>query len=298
MNQRGYIRIVQYNILSPTYCTREAYPHTDVLLLNPEVRFSLIANKLHKECLKNAIICLQEVDMFWESRLQLFFHQRGYTFICTLYKNGCQGVGIAFPLAIYKLFDCKICRPVESKLWPLNDNDTWFHAKRKENVCIMLRLQSIYNQQQPFVVASYHMPCAFQTPTLMVIHAALLFQTVLTFVAKNDPIIVTGDFNTKREDSVYKLITTGSISEASPDYPLHPNDKWSPCLTMSFRDTNPDITFTNFRHNFQATLDYIFCSHHWKILHTSPSNEELSKEFHLTHEEPSDHVLLSCVLKL
>ena len=52
------------------------------------------------------------------------------------------------------------------------------------------------NDSKPFVVGTYHMPCAFRVPAIMTIHCALSTQHLQKF-AKDDPYLLVGDFNIK-----------------------------------------------------------------------------------------------------
>jgi hypothetical protein len=61
-----------------------------------------------------------------------------------------------------------------------------------------------------FVVGTYHMPCAYQTPAVMVAHTALSTQHIQHF-ARSDPYIYVGDYNFLPSSSQYMLMTTGTI---------------------------------------------------------------------------------------
>ena len=60
---------------------------------------------------------------------------------------------------------------------------------------------------KPFVVGTYHMPCMFKVPSVMMIHCALSAQHIHKY-ANNDPYVLVGDFN----------IRPG----ASLSHPVHP----------------------------------------------------------------------------
>ena len=49
---------------------------------------------------------------------------------------------------------------------------------------------------KPFVVGTYHMPCMFKVPSVMMIHCALSAQHIHKY-ANNDPYLLVGDFNIK-----------------------------------------------------------------------------------------------------
>ena len=60
---------------------------------------------------------------------------------------------------------------------------------------------------KPFVVGTYHMPCMFKVPSVMMIHCALSAQHIHKY-ANNDPYLLVGDFNIK--------------PGASLSHPVHP----------------------------------------------------------------------------
>jgi hypothetical protein len=49
---------------------------------------------------------------------------------------------------------------------------------------------------KPFVVGTYHMPCMFKVPSVMMIHCALSAQHIHKY-ASSDPYLLVGDFNIK-----------------------------------------------------------------------------------------------------
>ena len=117
-----------------------------------------------------------------------------------------------------------------------------------------------------FVVSTYHMPCVFWRPQVMVIHSSLAMQLALAFAKKKTttrlhaqsgaddtvieenkqnekgegncdafyPLVFAGDFNIQPADDAYTLLTTGSIDSASEAFPQPPSatsnfgKRWSP----------------------------------------------------------------------
>lgn len=65
-------------------------------------------------------------------------------------------------------------------------------------------------EDSSFVVSTYHMPCVFAVPQVMMIHCALAAQHVQNLAAGR-PYILAGDFNIKPQDSTYELLTKGEI---------------------------------------------------------------------------------------
>ena len=70
---------------------------------------------------------------------------------------------------------------------------------------------------KPFVVGTYHMPCMFKVPSVMMIHCALSAQHIHKY-ASNDPYLLVGDFNIK--------------PGAPPPIPSHPACLAMPCHAL------------------------------------------------------------------
>lgn len=65
-------------------------------------------------------------------------------------------------------------------------------------------------KKQSFVVGTYHMPCMFKLPSVMVTHCALSAQHIQKY-SGHDPYIYVGDFNIKPASSPYQLLTEGTL---------------------------------------------------------------------------------------
>jgi hypothetical protein len=93
----------------------------------------------------------------------------------------------------------------------------WSVAESRKNTCVFLRLRAKAAPDSIFCVATYHMPCVFWDQRVMVIHTALVAQTVQQ-LAGGDPLVLAGDFNFKPGSSPYKLITEGHLSNSDEFY--------------------------------------------------------------------------------
>mmetsp|Transcript_37656 Transcript_37656/g.58787 ORF Transcript_37656/g.58787 Transcript_37656/m.58787 type:complete len:199 (-) Transcript_37656:199-795(-) len=155
-----------------------------------------------------------------------------------------------------------------------------------------------------FCVATYHMPCQFRLPEVMVTHTALAMQG-LQSSAKSDPLIFCGDFNFKPEDSPYKLVTEGLISPEDKYYPkLLPNDRWEPKVKYAMQSAyqkaeGADPKFTNWAYtkgsqsDFVGCLDYIFMSPGVSVKTVDKIDvENLQGPFPI-EAEPSDHLMIA-----
>jgi endonuclease/exonuclease/phosphatase family metal-dependent hydrolase len=98
---------------------------------------------------------------------------------------------------------------VKPKFEPFKD------ALKRLNQMVIMRLSPIGatpESNKSFVVGTYHMPCMFDYPQVMVIHCALSAQHIQNY-SQGDPYIFAGDFNVKPTDSMYRLLTQGDIDE-------------------------------------------------------------------------------------
>ncbi|KAK3266159.1 hypothetical protein CYMTET_25197 [Cymbomonas tetramitiformis] len=259
------IRVVSYNVLSSSLC--EAGYHTKCTRenLNPATRLQRVKDLLRPEMEAGSVVCLQEVSMRWASRLHEFFLANGYVFIHHGYGgnfDGYMGAGIAFPQRKFELRSTRIERLADTKYWPKRPReappttlqrlaqfwheawhgtgpppppDPWKDAKRRQNFLVYMRLEHLESPGLTFAVATYHMPCQFRIPAVMVIHAALALQMVQK-LARDDPLIFCGDMNFKPGDSPYRLVTEGSLSSEDEFYPQPPeDDRWRPVVDYPMR---------------------------------------------------------------
>lgn len=70
-----------------------------------------------------------------------------------------------------------------------------------------------------FWVSTYHMPCAFRSPLVMTMHAALVTQAIQK-LAGDRPYILAGDFNLMPASQEYKLLTGGRLDNDNPVFQL------------------------------------------------------------------------------
>ena len=160
------------------------------------------------------------------------------------------------------------------------------------------------------MVGTYHMPCAFRYPQVMMIHCALSAQHIQRLAA-DLPYVFVGDFNIKPDSSMYDLLTSGEVKEGCVDNPvMREGDKWTfgvkAMKSAYFSFFHKEPAFTNYAQTkddeaFLGTLDYIFISPEWKVVDAQKlpeKTEELEGGGPLpTKSEPSDHLLLAASLE-
>ena len=109
-----------------------------------------------------------------------------------------------------------------------DDEDIYTTSKKKSNILISATLSHraapSAASRKPFQVSTYHMPCAFMTPQLMVLHAELAVRHSMALanrwpatggIAKSPtgpvPFVLAGDFNFLPDSKMYELATTGKL---------------------------------------------------------------------------------------
>ena len=216
-------------------------------------------------------------------------------------------------------------RLIKALGWYKPPKDVWDEATNRFNQMVMVRLrpkalprglsQQLGEAEQAstsasFVVGTYHMPCIFRIPQIMMIHCSLSAQLIHKYAA-GSPYVYCGDFNIKPDSAMYLLLRDGSVSPTIPEYPkMQEGDSWLPDVAplksayVQCAGKEPEYT-NNARivneEPFIETLDYIFTSsaHDWKV----DKVQELGTKAAVTgplpsEEEPSDHVLLSADMRL
>jgi len=189
--------------------------------------------------------------------------------------------------------------------------DVWDYSRERENTMVALKLRPRQGENKTFTVATYHMPCAYWAPKVMVIHAALAAQCALRF-ADGQPLVLAGDWNFKPGAAPYQLLTTGALPEAHPAHPgRRAGESWRvdaglQGLRSAYAERNPggEPEFTNYAWTkddtdpFIGTIDYIFVSQSAEVLSVGRLPAIRSCPSPLpTSEEPSDHLMLSARLR-
>ncbi|KAA8493671.1 Carbon catabolite repressor protein 4-like 4 [Porphyridium purpureum] len=117
----GVVRVVTYNVLSPTLAAPPYFPFCNPDDLVPDVRLERVKRKLLSEIERGAILCLQEVSRSWTGNLHAFFVQHQYSMIVAPYGskfNDYMGVAIAFPLSgPVELVEAHLDRLSDTKSW-------------------------------------------------------------------------------------------------------------------------------------------------------------------------------------
>ena len=327
--------IVSYNILVPAYGNQpEYYVKCQPKYLQTDYRWNLIQSQLEQEIVhhENTVICLQELSLTLLPEVELFFRRMNYTLFHNLYGNrydSYMGVGIAIPvsmqlnsIAIIKMGDhirlMSKCHEERTNILTWGHSlfqsimkkfvqaasDPWGIAMNRNNslICVQIIIDN-----KPIWIGTYHMPCLYQTPDVMAIHASVVKNLMFQLASGHD-FILAGDFNIRPCDPCYQFLIgeshVGCTLPKSSTYEISYQPNTEQVLKSAYREKRgAEPAYTVFSHttsspNFCATLDYIFfkgCLTVEKVLELSdhPTGESYPDETH-----PSDHLMIAATFSL
>ena len=286
--------VITFNCLTPFSGVPSEYPDCDPIVLDRLRRKNTILSLFTNWLRTSPIIVLQEVPYNWKQDFDRYFTKRDYTFHCMNYgqkTNGILGVGIAVP-NFYAIDPTEVefirvadyINDIDSS--DDNEVDTNIeNAKKRANLVVRMMIR--LNNGKAFYLYNYHMPCAYKTPLVQILHIDALKRIITSF--PNIPYILAGDMNILPTSKEYEFLT----DTTSPS---------SITLKSSYLIANkeePEFTcfnYTTFAGEFCGCLDYIFVSEEFKVL---KSHLLLTTETELPNADcPSDHLPLRSVLSL
>ena len=326
MRQVRRVAVHSYNILNPSFAKAEEFPLCFAGHLDHDYRWGEVKNKLKASISSNAILCLQEVPQDWEDDLKQFFGNHQFDMVSAIYGQNRMGVAIAYPTNLYQIGNIDISVVSDTKRWAFqrpwdtfnhhnaylfnpqlsgtgNNVDPWVVSRKRDNKMVSIQLmRKEKDGSGPFYVSTYHMPCVFRVPSVMVIHSALCAQHIQR-ISSGIPYILAGDFNIKPKSKMYKLLLEGKIPKESREYP--PKHRrfdynWQPTLSpmkSAYRTKlGREPEFTNLpglNMSFCETLDYVFYSpNHWEVSEIVPLPSRRESPVMPNQKEPSDHLLI------
>ena len=291
--------IITFNVGTPFSLVPAEYPDCDPAILDRLRRKNAILSLMTSWLRTSPIIVLQEVPYNWKQDFDRYFTKRNYTFHCMNYgqkTNGILGVGIAVPnsyainpeeVEFIRVADYIEC-DYDSSDYSSSDNEVHTNienAKKRANLVIRMKIH--LNNGKAFYLYNYHMPCAFKTPLVQILHIDALKRIIAPF--PDIPYILAGDMNILPTSKEYEFLT----NTESPSYIT---------LKSSYLIANkkePEFTcfnYTKFAGEFCGCLDYIFVSDEFKVL---KSHLLLTTNTELPNADcPSDHLPLRSVLSL
>lgn len=326
-------RIISYNLLVPDLAEEHGYFYKcDPRYLHRNYRLPLIQNELYREMThhNNTIICLQELCRSTVPLLKQFFRQYNYILIHKLYgekHNDYMGVGIAIPnsmrpnsVRLIKVGD-KIRAMLNQKgadSWQLRNkfrggqrgnsadssSDSWDTAMHKSNILIFVQVMI---HGVPLCIGTYHMPCLFKDPDVMLIHATAV-KEIMFDLAKGHNMVLAGDFNTKPTDGYYRAITERGYASRylpkSTKYKVVFRPNSDLVLRSAYVEgTGTEPRFTTFsstpgQQDFCDTLDYIFFQGRLVVERVLPLPNYLTSQSYPDATHPSDHLMIAATFRL
>ena len=291
--------IITLNIGTPFSLVPTEYPDCDPVILDRLRRKNAILSLFTNWLRTSPIIILQEVPYNWKQDFDRYFTKHGYTFYCMNYgqkTNGILGVGIAVPssyaidptevefirVADYIECDCDSSDDYSSD----NEVDTNIeNAKKRANLVVRMKIH--LNNGKAFYLYNYHMPCAFKTPLVQILHIQALKRIIESFA--DIPYILAGDMNILPTSKEYEFLTdTQSPSSITLKSSYLIANKEEPVFTC--------FNYTTFGGEFCGCLDYILVSDEFNVL---KSHLLLTTTTELPNADcPSDHLPLRSVLSL
>lgn len=320
-------RVITYNVLSSELATTHNYPQSRPGDLPGRVRLDLLkytiagwirgltfrdTNYHYEQEAILPLICLQELSLEWTGELTGWFLNVGYVLISTnygSYHGGYMGVAIAVPSTL-RVQRVEIGLPTGNLNWPRDrtthgrsrvhhpngqdvdnaeeeETAVWDSIKRKYNRYIAVKLCGW--SQVPFWLATYHMPCAWRRPSLLVVMTTLLARRLSQLVG-DEPLVLAGDFNFQPNSEAYQLLIGGLVTPFSVPSKFAPLD-WDGRLDYHLRAV-PPLRFTCRGYAspaFEGTLDHIFYSDgYWARVEAEESHLPTGPT--PSREHPSDHV--------
>jgi mRNA deadenylase 3'-5' endonuclease subunit Ccr4 len=288
--------VITLNVGTPFSLTQSEYPDCNPIVLDRIRRKNAILSLMTNWLRTSPIIVLQEVPYNWKQDFDRYFTKRNYTFHCMNYgqkTNGILGVGIAVPnsyaidptevefirVADYIECDCD-CDSYDNEVHTNIEN-----AKKRANLVVRMKIH--LNNGKSFYLYNYHMPCAFKTPLVQILHIHALKRIIASF--PNIPYILAGDMNILPTSKEYEFLTdTESPSSITLKSSYFIANKEEPEFTC--------FNYTTFGGEFRGCLDYIFVSEEFKVL---KSHLLLTTTSELPNADcPSDHLPLRSVLSL
>ncbi|XP_032687861.1 2',5'-phosphodiesterase 12-like [Odontomachus brunneus] len=317
-------RIMSYNILADAYTDSDyskdvLFPYCPEYALDINYRKQLILKEIIG--FNSDIICLQEVDRkIYEYDLLPSLSMLNYDGVYVTKNEISEGLAMFFNnerFEILKVESSVMSHNVDSPrfnaVWTKIENEKMKERFLNRNTTIqVMTLRSKDNPSEILVVGNTHLyfrPDACHIRLLQGYYAITYMHEVANTVREENPgcnvsVLLSGDFNSVPERSIYRLFTENYVPESCEDWRSNAeevveNVSLTQDLQMSSACGTPE--YTNYTPEFSACLDYIFYERdklEVEQVIPMPSKEEITLHTGLPSVVfPSDHISLCADLK-
>lgn len=280
------VGFVTYNVLMP-HAADNVFVDTEPHILDSNRRLGMVLGRLRAWMNLGMIISLQEVSLNWYCEIVSQASIYRYTAVPAMYGRGDWAHGqVTLVPPGYRISKCDIVRIGEliradqdetlhvepwwkravcSLSFGLYCSPKWERsADRYDNLALMLQLNA---PNKTYVVANYHMPCAFRRPHVMELHTQYLARAIDSFRGSGHGLVVCGDFNLQPSSHVlYKFMDRLNLRSAV-DLGI---------ITTKSRTRSGD---------FVGTIDYIF----YADCELNSDGPDVTHKWMPNEHEPSDH---------
>ena len=313
--------VCNFNILAPTYASRQMYPYCPPGALKWETRARTIVSEIVAQ--QPAVVCLQEVRaMDWEIDLLPALARRGYdgvlkqkSRVFTADQPGAvDGCAIAWHRDRFQpdgepvYLDFRSMSLARDDLRRSKDVRAIDRISGKDNICLLQPLREIGGRRK-LMVANLHAQWDPALADVKLMQVQLMVERVAEEMAPGSALVICGDFNSKPDSSVYELMRNGATrGEDLGEYKYGPyarvgDDKPAAAsglvhdldLESSYlRVTGVEPEYTNLTALFKGTLDYIWYSQRTLDAHSvlQPLRADAWNTPLPSPQNPSDHVSL------
>lgn len=291
-NNNYDFRVITFNLLSSFCASKEYFPFVKAHFLDFASRSTRVKKLIESWTKVNFIICLQEVDELWFKVLEPVFIDKKYGIHTARYTDGTMGQLIAYPekhfdrIFVDQFIPGSFIKEMyekisENKEVNVDDNKTIMdqlsEGSKSPNIMISVGLSAKYygkTVDKYIIVSTYHMPCKFKDPFLMISHIHALksrLEQIINVRPGFSSIVLTGDFNMLDTSDEYMYMTDSSADNIIVDLmnSLYKSTNVDLKQTIQFKSAHtvchskePEYTNCSVKKNknFVGTLDYIFIS--------------------------------------
>lgn len=277
------LKIISYNILANNLANPD-YIKVNKKYLDNTYRIKILKKKIIDEIENNTIFCLQEVSNKQLASLHIFLSKYKYKFV------NVNELAILFPYEKFIINNLELGLIYDE----LRDMIPTKHHKllnSKKKHFIILSLSDI-NKKRSFTIATTHLIASPELDDLKL----LQIYCILKKLDKYNNIILAGDFNSKPDSDVYKLITSKPLKNKLGTFKTKNKYKItheSNLITTHTKNLNSDV--------FTATIDYIVVQDNIVVEKTSKLydiSKYNEKNLAPNISESSDHFMISAYVHL